>query len=722
MELEELQAKVSQLVSDISTVRPSDGRHERSRDSPGSRRDTRPRDGRDGRRRSRSRRRERDPRERERDRRDELRRPDRNDRNDRPERSDRYDRSDRSNRRSRERRGSWERRSRERGYRSDRSERRHDRHERRWGSLDRDRRRSRSRQRDDAAAAPAEPVDWSSAPETSAKAAGGPPPSEGWWTREDREEERGTASKASAPAPASSGFGDFGTSAGPSRRKPEREEVPEAEDIPGEIEQNFEEGLFRALHRRAVPGRSSQRLLWGPWRRSSAQATADLEKLQSAYCGVTKDDATSHLLSTAKQLHEGTPRQDRGCGELFRKSPGIRGLDVEAEPSPSSSGKMRYRCVCHLVEVVRGGQKRLEVTGCWQAARGKAEADGQAILEAFASEGMAGARQTQRRIMSGVWGQTGEASASEAASSGTPRLPKSKVASPAGGARSPPIRPIRPASKVKAPPALPVRTPVGAPPPKTANPQIKPAAKAVAAEEASPKALSARARPLNTASARGPKAQLESVLRGAMGEGRSVPPVSCVGRGAQRRELAPPPPVPPSAPLALLAPAVGLAWARRVAQATLRRCAEVDEMGIDDTGDDLQDSRQRFCTCVGSYAFRYEQEGLDWRVFAGRSERCSKSTVALIIGYLGHDYVGLQQPCFCGEKFVRAVETELELALLKAGAMIPENFGNLSRLRWSRVGRTDAGVSAACNVVTGRLTMKKARVLRLVSLELCRIL
>ena len=27
----------------------------------------------------------------------------------------------------------------------------------------------------------------------------------------------------------------------------------------------------------------------------------------------------------------------------------------QAEPSPSSSGKMRYRCVCHLVEVVRGG-------------------------------------------------------------------------------------------------------------------------------------------------------------------------------------------------------------------------------------------------------------------------------------------------------------------------------------------------------------------------------
>ena len=51
--------------------------------------------------------------------------------------------------------------------------------------------------------------------------------------------------------------------------------------------------------------------------------------------------------------------------------------------------------------------------------------------------------------------------------------------------------------------------------------------------------------------------------------------------------------------------------------------------------------------------------------------------------------------------------------------MIPENFGNLCRLRWSRVGRTDAGagssalererdeVSASCNVVTGRLIVEK---------------
>ncbi|CAE8588381.1 unnamed protein product, partial [Polarella glacialis] len=35
--------------------------------------------------------------------------------------------------------------------------------------------------------------------------------------------------------------------------------------------------------------------------------------------------------------------------------------------------------------------------------------------------------------------------------------------------------------------------------------------------------------------------------------------------------------------------------------------------------------------------------------------------------------------------------------------MLPSNFGNLEKLRWTRAGRTDAGVSAGCNVVTARL-------------------
>lgn len=129
---------------------------------------------------------------------------------------------------------------------------------------------------------------------------------------------------------------------------------------------------------------------------------------------------------------------------------------------------------------------------------------------------------------------------------------------------------------------------------------------------------------------------------------------------------------------------------------------------VDDTdGGEVQDGRRSYETCVGSYAWLYDKQGYDWTELAGRREKGPKTSVALIIGYLGHHFAGLQQPWIASENFVRAVETELELALLKAGAMIPENFGNLCRLRWSRVGRTDGGVSAACNVVTGRLIVGK---------------
>eukprot|EP00438_Fugacium_kawagutii_P000822 Skav235107 [mRNA] locus=scaffold711:258795:265209:+ [translate_table: standard] len=52
----------------------------------------------------------------------------------------------------------------------------------------------------------------------------------------------------------------------------------------------------------------------------------------------------------------------------------------------------------------RRSAKQIEVTGCFQPNREKAEADGQVILEAYASGGMTEARQMQRQIMAGMWG------------------------------------------------------------------------------------------------------------------------------------------------------------------------------------------------------------------------------------------------------------------------------------------------------------------------------
>lgn len=110
----------------------------------------------------------------------------------------------------------------------------------------------------------------------------------------------------------------------------------------------------------------------------------------------------------------------------------------------------------------------------------------------------------------------------------------------------------------------------------------------------------------------------------------------------------------------------------------------------------------------GSHAWVFKQAGFDHSVLAGCKEKGSgpKKMLALVIGYNGARYCGLQQISDGLQRFLPTIESELELALYRAGAILPTNFGNLKRLHWSRVGRTDAGVSAACSVVAGRLLLE----------------
>lgn len=128
-----------------------------------------------------------------------------------------------------------------------------------------------------------------------------------------------------------------------------------------------------------------------------------------------------------------------------------------------------------------------------------------------------------------------------------------------------------------------------------------------------------------------------------------------------------------------------------------------DEERIDAEG------REELSLHPGSRAWLFKLQGFDWNELAGRTEKAPKKTVALVIGYNGGRYKGLQQVADQTKsmddpnKFLPTVESELELALLQAGALIPSNFGNLKKLHWTRVGRTDAGVSAVCNVVTAKL-------------------
>ena len=72
-----------------------------------------------------------------------------------------------------------------------------------------------------------------------------------------------------------------------------------------------------------------------------------------------------------------------------------------------------------------------------------------------------------------------------------------------------------------------------------------------------------------------------------------------------------------------------------------------------------------------------------------------KYRVALLVGYLGEGYCGLQINGFeCP-----TIERDLERALVDAGAISPENAHALHKVRWSRCARTDKGVSAAANVI-----------------------
>eukprot|EP01105_Mastigella_eilhardi_P011309 TRINITY_DN2614_c0_g1_i4.p1 TRINITY_DN2614_c0_g1~~TRINITY_DN2614_c0_g1_i4.p1 ORF type:complete len:335 (-),score=69.73 TRINITY_DN2614_c0_g1_i4:1532-2536(-) len=76
-----------------------------------------------------------------------------------------------------------------------------------------------------------------------------------------------------------------------------------------------------------------------------------------------------------------------------------------------------------------------------------------------------------------------------------------------------------------------------------------------------------------------------------------------------------------------------------------------------------------------------------------KKQRKPKRRVALLVGYLGARYRGMQL-----NKSVSTVEGVLLAALHRAGAISDDNAGSLEKVKWSRCTRTDKGVSAALNV------------------------
>mmetsp|Transcript_19269 Transcript_19269/g.60611 ORF Transcript_19269/g.60611 Transcript_19269/m.60611 type:complete len:441 (+) Transcript_19269:80-1402(+) len=85
----------------------------------------------------------------------------------------------------------------------------------------------------------------------------------------------------------------------------------------------------------------------------------------------------------------------------------------------------------------------------------------------------------------------------------------------------------------------------------------------------------------------------------------------------------------------------------------------------------------------------------------GEGAKIPKRKVALLLGYQGAKYYGLQR-----QEALPTIEGEVERALSAAGLVSASNAGDLSKIGWSRAARTDKRVSAARLVAAAKLTFE----------------
>ncbi|ERM96301.1 hypothetical protein AMTRI_Chr09g35040 [Amborella trichopoda] len=78
-------------------------------------------------------------------------------------------------------------------------------------------------------------------------------------------------------------------------------------------------------------------------------------------------------------------------------------------------------------------------------------------------------------------------------------------------------------------------------------------------------------------------------------------------------------------------------------------------------------------------------------------KRFKKRKIAIFLAYCGVGYQGMQR-----NPGAKTIEGDLELALFRAGAIAESDFGDPRRVDWMRSARTDKGVSAIGQVVSGR--------------------
>lgn len=83
-----------------------------------------------------------------------------------------------------------------------------------------------------------------------------------------------------------------------------------------------------------------------------------------------------------------------------------------------------------------------------------------------------------------------------------------------------------------------------------------------------------------------------------------------------------------------------------------------------------------------------------------KTERIKKRNFALLLGYLGKDYYGMQR-----NPQMKTIEEDLIGAMLKAELIDQEAFETIQYTHFQRAARTDKGVSATRQICSVKLRM-----------------
>ena len=102
-----------------------------------------------------------------------------------------------------------------------------------------------------------------------------------------------------------------------------------------------------------------------------------------------------------------------------------------------------------------------------------------------------------------------------------------------------------------------------------------------------------------------------------------------------------------------------------------------------------RDDRDEFEIHDGSFKLEELKTLPEWEKRVVQPSCSVKRKYAVCFGYLGSRYQGLQI-----NADAETIEKMLEKALLLAGGISEENFGNIHKISWSRTARTDKGVHA----------------------------